>query len=77
MDRNPIGVMGASSMSDMLQHNTSLKELHLRDDSLGEEGVHQLIDSLKHNQTLKKLRLLEKYKTETSDHRIRWREWLW
>ena len=76
MDRNHIGVMGASSMSDMLQHNTSLKELHLRDDSLGEEGVRQLIDSLKHNQTLKKLRLLKKYKTETSDHRIRWREWL-
>ena len=72
LDHNPIGVEGASSMSDMLQHNTSLEYLHLRDDSVGEEGVHQLINSLKHNQTLRELRLPEKYKSETSDHRIRW-----
>ena len=72
MNRNPIGVEGASSMSDMLQHNTSLEELHLRDDSVGEEGVHQLINSLKHNQTLRQLLLPWKYKSETSDHRIRW-----
>ena len=72
LDRNPIGVEGASSMSDMLQHNTSLEELYLRDDSVGEEGVHQLINSLKHNQTLRELWLPEKYKSETSDHRIRW-----
>ena len=71
LDRNPIGVEGASSMSDMLQHNTSLEDLHLRD-AVGEEGVHQLINSLKHNQTLRKLRLPEKYKSETSDHRILW-----
>ena len=72
LNRNPIGVEGASSMSDMLQHNTSLEELHLCDDSVGEEGVHQLINSLKHNQTLRKLWLPEKYKSETSDHRIHW-----
>ena len=72
LDRNPIGVEGASSMSDMLQHNTSLEYLYLRDDSVGEEGVHQLINSLKHNQTLRKLWLPVKYKSETSDHRIRW-----
>ena len=72
LNHNPIGVKGASSMSDMLQHNTSLEYLHLRDDSVGEEGVHQLINSLKHNQTLRKLWLPEKYKSETSDHRIRW-----
>ena len=72
LDHNPIGVEGASSMSDMLQHNTSLKELNVRDDSIGEEGVHQLINSLKHNQTLRELLLPEKYKSETSDHRIRW-----
>ena len=48
-------------MSDMLQHNTSLGGLHLRDDSAGEEGVHQLINSLKHNQTLRQLWLPEKY----------------
>ena len=75
LDHNSIGVEGASSMSDMLQHNTSLKELHLRDDSVREEGVHQLINSLKHNQTLRELRLPEKYKSETSDHRIRWGWW--
>ena len=73
LDHNPIGVKGASSMSDMLQHNTSLEDLYLRDDSVGEEGVHQLINSLKHNQTLSKLWLPEKYKSETSDHRIHWR----
>ena len=72
LDRNPIGMMVASSISDMLQHNTSLKELSLGDNSLGEEGVHQLIDSLKHNQTLNKLYLPAKYKPETSDHRIFW-----
>ena len=72
---NPIGVEGASSMSDMLQHNTSLEYLYLHDDSVGEEGVHQLINSLKHNQTLRQLWLPEKYKSETSDHRIRW--WWW
>ena len=72
LDYNPIGVEGASSMSDMLQHNTSLEYLYLCDDSVGEEGVHQLINSLKHNQTLRKLSLPEKYKSETSDHRIQW-----
>ena len=72
LDRNPIGVEGASSMSDMLQHNTSLEVLWLCEDSVGEEGVHQLINSLKHNQTLSELRLPEKYKSETSDHRIDW-----
>ena len=72
LDGNPIGVEGASSMSDMLQHNTSLEELWLRDDSVGEEGVRQLINSLKHNQTLRQLWLREKYKSETSDHRIHW-----
>ena len=72
LSRNPIGVEGASSMSDMLQHNTSLEYLHLCDDSVGEEGVHQLINSLKHNQTLRILWLPVKYKSETSDHRIRW-----
>ena len=72
LDHNPIGVEGASSMSDMLQHNTSLEELWLHDDSVGEEGVHQLINSLKHNQTLRGLWLPEKYKSETTDHRIRW-----
>ena len=73
LDHNSIGVEGASSMSDMLQHNTSLEVLYLRDDSVGEEGVHQLINSLKHNQTLRQLVLPEKYKSETSDHRIWWR----
>ena len=72
LNDNPIGVEGASSMSDMLQHNTSLEYLWLHDDSVGEEGVHQLINSLKHNQTLMLLRLPEKYKSETSDQRIRW-----
>ena len=72
LDHNPIGMKGASSMSDMLQHNTSLGTLYLRDDSVGEEGVRQLINSLKHNQTLRTLRLPEKYKTETSDHRVAW-----
>ena len=72
LNDNPIGVEGASSMSDMLQHNTSLEYLYLRDDSVGEEGVHQLINSLKHNQTLRQLWLPVKYKSETSDHRIRW-----
>ena len=72
LDDNPIGVEGASSMSDMLQHNTSLEQLWLCDGSVGEEGVHQLIKSLKHNQTLRTLRLPEKYKSETSDHRIIW-----
>ena len=72
LNHNSIGVEGASSMSDMLRHNTSLERLHLLDDSVGEEGVHQLINSLKHNQTLRKLWLPEKYKSETSDHRIQW-----
>ena len=72
VNHNSIGVEGASSMSDMLQHNTSLENLHLLDDSVGEEGVHQLINSLKHNQTLRTLSLPEKYKSETSDHRIHW-----
>ena len=71
LSHNPIGVEGASSMSDMLQHNTSLEVLYLRDDSVGEEGVLRLINSLKHNQTLRKLWLPEKYKSETSDSRIR------
>ena len=72
LDYNPIGVEGASSMSDMLQHNTSLEELYLRDDSVREEGVHQLINSLKHNQTLRQLWLPKNYESETSDHRIHW-----
>ena len=72
LDHNPIGVEGASSMSDMLQHNTSLEVLWVCDDSVGEEGIHQLINSLKHNQTLRELWLPEKYKLETSDHRIYW-----
>jgi len=72
LNRNPIGVQGASSMSNMLQHNTSLEYLYLCDDSLGEEGVHQLITSLKHNQTMGIMQLPEKYKSETSEHRIRW-----
>ena len=72
LDHNRIGVEGASSMSDMLQHNTSLEHLWLRDDSVREEGVHQLINSLKHNQTLRELWLPWKYKSETSDHKIRW-----
>ena len=69
---NSIGVEGASVMSDMLQRNTSLRYIDLRDDSIGKEGVCQLINSLKHNQTLWQLMLPEKYKTETSDHRIHW-----
>ena len=72
LNDNPIGVEGASSISDMLQHNTSLEVLNLHDDSVGEEVVHQLINSLKHNQTLSALWLPEKYKSETSDHRIHW-----
>ena len=72
LNRNTIGVKGASSMSDMLQHNTSLELLLLLDDSVGEEGVHQLINTLKHNQTLTELWLPEKYKEESSDHRIHW-----
>ena len=36
-------------MSDMILQNTSLKELHLKDYSIGEEGVHRLFSSLKHN----------------------------
>ena len=59
-------------MSDMLQHKTSLEDLHLCDDSVGEEGVHQLTNSLKHNQTLRRLVLPRKYKSETSDHRLHW-----
>ena len=72
LGHNPIGVEGASSMLDMLQHNISLEWVDLCDDSVGEEGVCQLINSLKCNETLKELVLPEKYKTETSDHRIYW-----
>ena len=72
LDRNPIGVEGASSMSDMLQHNTSLTWLHICDNSVGEEGVRQLMNSVKYNQTLRELWLPRKYKSETSDDRIRW-----
>ena len=72
LDHNSISVEGASSMSDMLQHNTSLTWLHIRDDSVGEEGVHLLMNSLKYNQTLERLWLPWKYKSETSDQRIRW-----
>ena len=72
LNHNSIGVQGASSMSNMLQHNTSLEYLYLCDDSLGEEGVHQLITSLKHHQTMGIMQLPEKYKSETSEHRIRW-----
>ena len=72
LNRNPIGMEGASSMSDMLQHNTSLEVLWLCDDSIGEEGVHQLMNSHKLNQTLSTLWLPKKYKSETSEHRIRW-----
>ena len=73
LGHNPIGMKGASSISEMLQHNTSLNELQLREDSLGKEGVHQLINSLKHNITLLELQLPEKYKSETTDNRITWR----
>ena len=73
LDRNPIGAEGASSMSDMLQHNTSLTRLYMCDDSVGEEGVYQLVNSVKYNQTtLEHLWLPRKYKSGTSDHRIRW-----
>ena len=37
LNRNPIGVEGASLMSDMLQHNTSLEVLWLFDDRLSWE----------------------------------------
>ena len=56
----------------MLEHNTSLEDLHLCDDSFGKEDIHQLINSLKHNQILKRLWLLVKYKTEVSDHGLLW-----
>ena len=73
LNHNPVGVEGASSMSDMLKHNTSLVVLWLCDDSIGkEEGVHLLINSLKHNQTLRTLWLPRKYKSETSDPKIHW-----
>ena len=69
---NPIGVEGASSMSHMLHHNTSLTWLYMGDDSVREEGVRQLMNSVKYNQTLEYLGLPRKYKSETSDDRIRW-----
>ena len=72
LDRNPIGVEGASSMSDMLQHNASLRLLYMCDDSVGEEGVRLLVNSVKYNQALQGLWLPGKYKSATSDHRIRW-----
>ena len=72
LEHNPIGVKGASSLSDMLQHNKSLEVLWLCDDSVGEEGVRQLINSLKHNQTLSELCLPWKYQSETRDSRIGW-----
>lgn len=59
-------------MSDMLQHNTSLEELYLLDDSVGKDGVFKLMKSLEHNKTLEVLRLPEKYKLETSEERIYW-----
>ena len=69
LNHNPIGVKGAFSMSDVLQHNTSLEWLHLCDGSVGKEGVHQLINSLKRNQAL---RLPKKYKTPTFDRCVKW-----
>ena len=72
LEDNPIGVEGASSMSNMLQQNTSLEVLSLCDDSVGKVGVQQLISSLKHNQTLRELCLLYKYKSQSTDRRIRW-----
>ena len=67
---NPIGVEGASSMSNMLQYNTSLEHLNLCDDSVGKKGGCQLINSLKHNHTLQELCLPVMYKSETTIHRI-------
>jgi len=61
LDDNLIGAEGAFSVSDMLQHNISLKRLHLCGDSVGEKGVRQLINSLKHNQTLSRLWLPKKF----------------
>ena len=63
------------SMSNMLQHNTSLEDLFLCNESVGEEGVCHLIDTLKHNQTLDRLWLPKKYLSETSDQRVFWLWW--
>ena len=41
----------------MLLKNKSLKELNLKDGSIGEEGTQKLIDSLTHNTTLERLYL--------------------
>lgn len=77
LDCNPVGMEGAFSMSNMLQHNmlqhnTSLEDLFLCDESIGEEGVCYLIDTLKHKQTLDQLWLPKKYLSETSDQRVFW-----
>ena len=80
---NCISVRGASEFAGKLLHNTSLRMLDLKCESIGLEGTQKLIDCLSHNSTIKTLELPGKYESAVSARetyqrvkdRIKWGKW--
>ena len=57
--RNQITIAGAQALADMLRINSTLKELHVLDRSIGIDGAIKLITSLEENGSLVQLELCE------------------
>ena len=80
---NCISVRGASEFAGKLLHNTSLRTLDLKCESIGLEGTQKLIDCLSQNSTLKTLGLPGKYESAVSasetyqrvKDRVKWGKW--
>jgi len=49
------GCVGAIGIGNVLQHNVTLRELHLRFNNIEDEGATALANALQHNSTLRKL----------------------
>ena len=50
---------GACCLGELLEHNTSLKELDMRWNDIGDDGISLVAEGLKHNNTLSKLDIRE------------------
>ena len=56
---NNIGAEGAQSLAQALQHNSTLRELHLSHNSISLSGWKSLVESLENNTTLEYIHLLD------------------
>ncbi len=58
LKRNPIGVVGADSLAEMLRHNTSIRTLDLVNTQIGDEGLAAILEVLTYtNRTVERLYL--------------------